>query len=124
MIFQPSAPQVAILTVHLISAYDSEKDKVTTRARISAKTLRRISLRSVLREAFIQEWTDALGRLGWAAFPIGDHFALIQAKAITGWPRIASSRIDDVLWRVRRGDNPVFDELVVSNSEDEETDDE
>jgi hypothetical protein len=65
-----------------------------------------------------------LERLGWAAFPIGDHFSLIQSKVITGWPRIGSSRIDAVLERVRRGDDQVFDELVVANSEDEETDDE
>ena len=124
MMYQPSAAETAVLTVHLIRAYDEENDKATTRARVSTKTLRRISMRTILREAFVEEWIDAVGRLGWTAFPIGDHFALIQSKAIDGWPRIGSARISEVLQRVRRGDDSVFDELNGSISEEGSADDE
>lgn len=104
--------QAALLTLHLIAAYDQEKGRSSTRLRVSARTLRRIALRPVLRDAFVDEWVLSLARLGWGAFQVGDHFALVQLKTVEGWTRVAPKRIDDTLQRVRDGDTSVFDAIA------------
>jgi hypothetical protein len=108
----PSASETALLTVHLIMRYDDEKGKKTTRARISAKTLRILSSRAHLRESFCEDWIDELGVLGWTAFPIGDHFALILSQTIADWPRLGATRIRDTLHRVRQNDQSVFEGIL------------
>ncbi len=125
MTYRPTPPETALLTAHLIAAYDQEKAKTTTRARISARTLRRISSRGHLRDVFLNDWTDELAELGWAVFPVGDHFALIQVATIEAWTRIGSQRLRPLLQRVRAGDNSVFEQLHADLApEDQAIDDE
>lgn len=121
MTYHPTPAEVAILTVHLIAAYDDEKDKRTTRARISSRTLRRMSVRAHLREAFLNDWTDEVAELGWAVFPVGDNFALIHTDTIESWTRIGSQRVRPLLQRVRAGDDGVFAELLANREADEES---
>ncbi len=119
--------EVAILTVYLVIAYDQEKQKTTTRARISQATLRIISERKRLHAAFIDEWIDELADLGWSVFQVGDHFALIQTEAVDGWVRISTKRIRPILQRLSIGDETALPEvaaLVLRRAPQEETDEE
>jgi hypothetical protein len=109
--YRPTAAEVAILVVFLMWSYDREKGRDTSRARISAKTLRTVSIRTKLREAFLDEFFDEMGTLGWTAFPVGDNFGLIRTETIDGWPRIGSSRVRPILDRVRAGDIEVFEQI-------------
>ena len=118
-----SAAEVAMLTIFLVVAYDQEKSKTTTRARISGTTLRVISDRQRLRGAFIDEWVDELAGLGWSTFPVGDHFAIILTKTVEGWVRISSKRIRSTLRRISLGDDTALPEVakaVIINSPPEE----
>ncbi len=109
--YLPDAFEVAKLTVYLGHAYDSEKKTETTRFRISATTLRSISLRTRLRDTFITEWQDALSYEGWAVFPVGEHFGLIRTNVIAGWRRISSRRIAEKVKRLSGGDQSVMTEV-------------
>jgi len=122
MKYQPNAMQCAMLTVLLVTEYEKEKEKTTTRARISHITLRTISARTRLRASFLDEWIDALAELGWSAFPVGDHFAIIKTDTTEKWVRIASKRIRPTLKRVYSGDTAVFDELEMLGEAMEEPD--
>lgn len=112
--------------MYLVVAYDKEKCKNTSRFRISSKTLRRISGRAVLRDAFVEEWEDALFELGWSTLRVGDYFALIRTNTIDDWSRIGSARIRTVIERLRDDDPDVWDEIEgeIEPSESPEENDE
>lgn len=118
-----SPKEAALLVLFLIKSYDDEKERTTTRARISTKTLRRISFRARLRDSFIDDWTDALAELGWGAFQFDDHFALVQLSSVDGWPRIAATRLKDTLQRLKSYKADVFSEILDTLGESEEIDD-
>jgi hypothetical protein len=106
------AAEVAMLTIFLVVAYDQEKSKTTTRARISQATLRVISERKRLHGSFIDEWMDELADLGWSAFPVGDHFAIIRTDTVDGWVRISTKRIRSILTRISIGDDAALEEVA------------
>jgi hypothetical protein len=121
-----STDEVAMLTIFLIIAYDQEKSKTTTRARISQATLRIISERKRLHHGFIDDWIDAMADFGWSVFPVADHFAVIQTDTVDGWVRIGTKRIRPMLQRLSIGDDTALEEVaraVVRRAPPEETDD-
>ena len=107
-----SAAEVAMLTIFLVTEYDNEKGKKTTRTRISQTTLRVISDRQRLRASLIEDWIDELSNLGWSAFPVGDNFAIIQTEAVEGWVRISAKRIRPTLRRISLGDGDALKEVA------------
>jgi hypothetical protein len=109
--FRPTAYEAAILTVHLVALYDKETGKKSSRFRLSLKTLRLITLRGPLRDAFLDDWRGELDNLGWTAIPVDDHFAIIEKSAIDGWPRIGANRMVSLLRRLRAGREDALDEL-------------
>ncbi len=90
----PPVETVALITVRQLQAFDHEFDRVTTRFRISNKTLRIISQRPLLTQSFREEYFSELARLGYSAFSHGDHVAIIISAAVGGWVRISSDRIE------------------------------
>jgi hypothetical protein len=91
--YLPNATEVATLTRYLGHAYAEEKKTRSTRFRISLRTLRKIAGRTILREAFLDEWANALGSQGWTVIYYGDHYGVIRSDAIDGWARLSSKRI-------------------------------
>jgi hypothetical protein len=108
---QPTPEEVAMLTLHLIEAHQT--DDTWDYARISRETLRRISLRVRLEEeGFIDKWIGELAYFGWSVFSIGDEFGLMRSNVVReAWPRLASSPIRNTLAELRRGDTSTLDEL-------------
>jgi hypothetical protein len=86
----PTSYETAALVLHLLKTYDDEKNKNSTRFRISRRSLRRISLRARLEDAFVDELFSELAGLGWAAFPIDDNIALVANTTVEDWPRIGT----------------------------------
>jgi hypothetical protein len=111
---RPTAAEAARLAVYLVFDYDKEKHKNTSRFRISSKTLRRMSGRAVLRDAFIEEWEDALSDLGWSTLRVGDYFGLIRTATIDDWSRISSLRIKTLIEKIRSNDPNVWDKIEAS----------
>ena len=103
--------EVAELVVYLSRAYDDEKGTETTRYRISADTLRRISGRASLRDSFLDDWESEMCHLGWSVLRVGDHFGLIHTKAISGWHRVSSRRISTEIDKIRQGDQSVMNKI-------------
>lgn len=77
--------------------------RATTRYQVSGRSLRSISARSSLRDAFLAELEDAMAELGWLVFRRGDDFSVVEIRTVDAWPKISSARIRDVL---RRAHNP------------------
>lgn len=93
MDYLPNADDVAVLTIYLGCKYAQEKQTKLTRFRISNRSLRKIARRSHLREAFLDEWENALAARRWTVIRDGDNNAIIRKDAIDGWARISSKRI-------------------------------
>jgi hypothetical protein len=109
--YLPHPAEVAELVVYLSRAYDDEKGTDTSRFRISSTTLRRISGRASLRDAFLDDWESEMYHLEWTVLRVGDHFGLIRTKAITGWHRVSSRRISNEIDRIREGDQSVMNKI-------------
>lgn len=110
--YLPTPFEVAILTIELVRAYDMEYGRNSSRFRITSKTLRRVSNRGRFRDAFLDDWIDALALLGWAVIRIDDDFALIKSDTVAGWTRIASSRIDSLIRSVHDQEPGVLDDII------------
>ena len=55
--------------------------------------MRRLSGRTNLRDAFIDDVREELIEFGWALFPVGDQYALLRLDRVDSWQRIAAGRI-------------------------------
>jgi hypothetical protein len=110
---QPSARQCALLILRLMQAREEEVHREVSRARISQNTLRRLCGRSQLGNDLLLEVQEFLLASGWALFCVGPtHYAIVKLKAVEGWGRISSNRINDDLTAVSRGrGKEIFDRL-------------
>lgn len=111
-----TAEEAALLTAYLIHLYETEKSKEVSRFRLSRDSVRRLGLRSNLREAFTAEWAEAMASdWGWIAFPHREEFGLIRISSVSGWVRIGTKRLSEDLGRLkrglRRGDRSVLDKI-------------
>lgn len=93
-----SSVDTAKLALINIKRYSEEKNKECSRVRMSKKTLRHISGRTVIRDSFIDELIDAFASLGWHFFMHSDtEYVMIESVKVDTWAKIASSRITDLL---------------------------
>ncbi len=96
-----------------LSRFSDEKSKEFSRCRISKTTLKRIAMRERLREAFTEALADELLCLGWHLIDHSDtEYAIIQIDKIDVWPKIASSRISDLVTELNETIVDIFDEEV------------
>ena len=117
---RPSADEVATFTAYLIARYEDDKERRISRFRLSRDSLRRMAQRTVLRDAFIEDWREALASIhGWLAFPRGEEFGLLRDDAIDGWVRIGTKRVQSERSRMRQGDRRIFDDMWKQLSERE-----
>jgi hypothetical protein len=104
-----TAEETALCTAYLIYLYTQEKGKDVTRLRLSRNSLRWLSLRATLKEAFVDEWIEELAtEWGWIAFPHGEEFGLIDASTMSGWVRIGTKRIAEGRLKLKAGDRSVL----------------
>lgn len=101
-----SANEVADLLEGMRIAKETEERSVR-RYRVSAETIRKVSERVRLRPAFLEELEDALADRGWLLMPKGDHFGILEATAVDGWPRLGDSYLDQALRERSRDEEPV-----------------
>jgi hypothetical protein len=59
--------------------------------------MRKLSGRTNLRDAFIDDVKEAMIEFGWAMFPVGDQYALLKLDRVESWQRIAAGRISSEL---------------------------
>jgi hypothetical protein len=87
--YLPSAAGIAELTILLIRRYAEEKRKEVTRFRSARSSLRRMAIRTTLRDSLVEDdWDDVLLlRHGWIATATGDEFI----RSSTAAPRRKSS---------------------------------
>jgi hypothetical protein len=106
---QPTSRECALLVLRLLQVRQEEinerkESREVSRARISQSTIRKLSGRSQVPTDFLIEVQEFLLAAGWALFCIGPtHYAIIKLKAVRGWARTSSNRIDDELKAVARG---------------------
>ncbi|MBY0337194.1 MAG: hypothetical protein K2X11_11310 [Acetobacteraceae bacterium] len=110
MVRRLTAEETALFTAYLIHTYEEEKGKKTSRCRLSRRTVRLLSLRTNLRDAFIKDWIDALASdWGWLAFEFGEEFALIRSKSVEDWTRLSSKRVSDTRKSLAQGNLMTLD---------------
>jgi hypothetical protein len=95
--YEPDAIECAILLLLLVDPAER------TRARLAEITLKRLWNRRRLRDDFLREVQDWLFRAGWALFYAGTTFAIVNTKAVEGWPRVTSKHHQSELAKVARG---------------------
>lgn len=118
--------QTALLILRAHEAYEAESDRALTRFRLNRKTMRKLSGRTNLRDAFIDDVREELIEFGWSMFPVGDQYALLRLDRVDSWQRIAAGRISAELTQaISSPDAFDFDALEQRfwPSADEEVDD-
>ncbi len=100
---QPDAQECAILLLLLIREDQSGEQKETSRVRLAEITLKRLWGRHRLTDDFLTEVQEWLFRAGWALFYAGTTFAMVKIKAVEGWPRVSSKRLQHKLEDVAHG---------------------
>jgi hypothetical protein len=119
--------EAALMTIFLVHRYELEKGKEVTRFRLSRNSVRLLGLRANLRDAFAEEWRDALAEWGWVAFPRGEEFGLVRSPVMDGWVRLGTKRIRDERKKLRDGDSEVLarvkKELTAAQTSVDEDDD-
>ena len=101
--YQPTPRECALLVLHLIRAKESESHREVTRARLTELTLRRLWNVTRITADHVAEVQELLLHAGWALFWARSSYAIIATKAVEGWARISSKRIEDDLIEVSRG---------------------
>jgi hypothetical protein len=101
--YQPTAQECAILVILLVLGDRSGEQREISRVRLSEITLKRLWGRHRLTEEFLAEVQEWLFRAGWALFYAGTTFAMVKTKAVEGWPRASSKRLQDKLDDVANG---------------------
>ena len=90
--YSPDA--VAALLVMNAELYGHEKGREVSRFRISRVSLRRISGRSRLKAAFLDDLTESMFDLGWHFIEHNDtEYAGIQVSKMSTWPKLAHKRL-------------------------------
>jgi|SRR5579859_2044859 len=105
---RPSAQMVAIYLVYLRTDFEKEHSRKLSRFRVSIKTLRNISKRFRISEAFAAEIVDELGYLGWTAVTSGDYFAIIRSGLVQKWSRVSDLRVGDELDAIDSAESSEF----------------
>jgi hypothetical protein len=100
---QPTPRECALLVLHLIRAKESETHREVTRARLTELTLRRLWNVTRITADHVAEVQELLLHAGWTLFWARSSYAIIATKAVEGWARISSKRIEDDLIEVSRG---------------------
>lgn len=84
---------VAMLLVLNAHAYAEEKGKEVSRYRFTRATLKKISGRQRLRDAFLDDLTEMLEELNWTLIIRDTDFGLLDLSKTDSWPRLNSHRI-------------------------------
>lgn len=109
--YQPDASELAILVTLMIQRYSNERGRDLSRFRLARNSLRRLAIRDRLRDALVDEWIDAMAQdHGWTTFIHGEEFFLIKEESTRTWTKIATRRCDDLIKRLRKGDNSAIDD--------------
>jgi hypothetical protein len=118
------ADVTAALLILSVQAYGEEKSKNLTRARVSRKSLLKLSGRKRIREAFLEEVRAHAADLGWAVIDVDEGFGLLETDSARSWTQVSASRVRDRRKAFLRGDvsdDDLFDEILAE--EEEEYDD-
>ncbi len=115
-----SAEQTAILVAVLLKRSEQR------RARVSDKTIRRLSKRRTLRDAFKERLSAELDDIGIHLVELErGGFGVIPINALDGAPAITARKyLQDEMEKLRKGEERVFDKLRIEVNEDAESGDE
>jgi hypothetical protein len=120
----PTSSEVALLVALLIQRYSAERGKEVSRFRLARSSLRRLAIRARLRDALVDEWVDVMAlEHGWLVFADAEEFLLLRKNSAATWTKIATKRCDDLIKRLRSGDQTAVDDAESEFEPTPETDD-
>jgi hypothetical protein len=95
--------QAALLLLRLFELRDGTRNKLMTRANLTAPMLKRLWNRRRLSPAFLQDVADWLLVAGWVFFDAGPTFAAVRVSAVENWPRVFTKPVSKELRDVAAG---------------------
>ena len=99
----PTAAEAATLLALSLKRKEDELTKELSRARISEKTLKRVTGRRRLDQRFIADLNECLLDFDLILVDTGEAIGLLRASSVKGWPRMNANRIIDEIESSRRG---------------------
>jgi hypothetical protein len=110
---RPSPDEVAILLIAMVRRVGGKRGE-GSRWRISIKTLRKVSSRAMIREAFLDELEEELAELGYTLLRLmAGGYGLIETSAFDSWPSVSTrDRLEKEMKALKAGDRTSFDTLI------------
>ena len=91
--------------------YADEKQKEYTRHRVSKNSLRVLSGRERIHDAFIEELIEEFARLGWHFFTHSDtEYAVLKAEKVNVWAKLGTSRVHDLIKKMDKSNEDAVDD--------------
>ncbi|WP_425998214.1 hypothetical protein [Caulobacter sp. DWR1-3-2b1] len=110
---KPSPEDVAVMLVAMVRRVGGRRG-AGSRWRFSEKTLRRVSGRMLLREAFIEAMQEEAATIGYTIIPLPiGGYGMIETTAVGSWPLIAGrERLQEEVAALEANDEARFRALI------------
>lgn len=110
---RPDPYDTAVMLVAMVRRVGGKRGD-GTRWRISSKTIRTVSQRAALRDAFMEDVEEELNNIGFTLIWLPDgSYGLIKSASFDSWPLISMrDRLAKEMKAISKGDKPAFDELI------------
>lgn len=110
---RPDPFDTAVMLVAMVRRVGGKRGD-GTRWRISSKTIRALSQRAALRDAFMEDVEEELNNIGFTLIWLPDgSYGLIKTASFDSWPLISMrDRLAKEMKALRKGDKVVFEELI------------
>jgi hypothetical protein len=113
----PTAAEAATLFALSVKRKEEELAKELSRARVSEKTVKRVTGRRRLDQRFVADLNECLLDFNLLLIDTGDAIGLLKASAVKGWPRMTAQSIVEEIKQSRRGELD-FDSAAEELAED------
>ena len=101
MHWRPDADEVMLLVLMIVKSVEDERGRRLYRFRLSTSSLRKLSFRAHLREAFLGDLFDAASERNWTFSICDDHLAFQHRSKIETWPKFSTRRVGELLRELR-----------------------
>ena len=110
---RPDPFDTAVMLVAMVRRVGGKRGD-GTRWRISSKTIRTLSQRAALRDAFMEDVEEELNNIGFTLIWLPDgSYGLIKSASFDSWPLISMrDRLAKEMKAISKSDKAAFEELI------------
>lgn len=110
---RPNPEEIAVMLIAMVRRVGGKRGG-GSRWRFSDQTLRKVSGRSIVRTAFVDELQEELAQFGYTILPlVNGGYGMIETAATESWPLIAGrDRLTNEFAAMRADDRTTFEQLI------------